>query len=246
MARSALFYRPMQRIPAMATLRMIASPLRWWLGLLGLAGFLISGGALAQAQQFSADLVATPVDGATTASAGKLRVSGDKVRIETPDYADGFFLIDGANRAAYFARPAQGIFMDAKQSSRLTQVFVRVDPTDPCRQWQTMAQVAGAAEASNPWRCERLSEEIIDGRSAAAYRAILPSGHDFVGWIDPDLKFPLRIRMADGATIAVRNIQAGPQPTGLFEIPGGFRKFDPQALIERIKQSDVWVEPLPQ
>jgi hypothetical protein len=27
----------------------------------------------------------------------------------------------------------------------------------------------------------------------------------------------------------------------LFEIPPGLRKFDPQTLIQRIKQSDVWV-----
>jgi hypothetical protein len=236
----------MQRISAMATKRTSIFPsCSTWLGLLGLIGFLISGRAVAQAQQFSADLVATQVDGATTASAGKLRVSDDKVRIETPDFADGFFLIDGANRAAYFVRPAQRIFMEARQSSRLTQVFVLVDPDNPCRQWRIMAQVAGAKEAGDPWRCERLSEEVIDGRRAAAYRAMLPSGKHFVGWIDTDLKFPLQIKTEDGATFAVRNIQQGPQPKGLFEIPAGFRKFDPQALIERIKQSDVWVEPPP-
>ena len=230
----------------MATKRItISRSCSTWLGLLGLVGFLICGRTVAQAQHFSADLVATHNDDTASASAGKLRVSDDKVRIETPDFADGFFLIDGANRAAYFARPAQRIFMDARQSSRLTRMFVLVDPNNPCRQWQTMAQVADAKEAGDPWQCERFSEEVIDGRRAAAYRAILPSGAHFVGWIDTDLKFPLQIKMEDGATIALRNVQEGPQPAGLFEIPAGFRKFDPQALIERIKQSDVWVEPLP-
>jgi len=28
----------------------------------------------------------------------------------------------------------------------------------------------------------------------------------------------------------------------LFEMPAGLRKFDPRALIEQIKQSDVWVD----
>lgn len=228
----------------MATKRMIISPSHsTWLGLLGIVGFLICGRAPAQAQQFSADLVATHVDGTASASAGKLRVFNDKVRIETPDFAGGFFLIDSANRAAYFARPAQRIFMDARQSSRLTQLFVPVDPDNPCRQWQAMAQVVDAAEASEPWRCERFSEDVIDGRHAAAYRATMPSGQHFVGWIDPALKFPLRITMEDGATISVQNIQEAPQGEGLFEIPAGFRKFDPQALLNRIKQSDVWVEP---
>ena len=229
----------------MGTGRMIVSPLYLWLGLLGLVGFLICGRTVAQAQQFSADLVETHDDGTATAPAGKLRVFNDKVRFETPDHVDGFFLVDEENRAAYFARPAERVFMEARQSTRLTQVFVPVDPDNPCRQWQTMAKVAAAAEAGDPWRCEHLSEEVIEGRRAAAYRAILPSGSHFVGWIDPELKFPLRIKLEDGATIVVRNIQQGPQPEGLFEIPTGFRKFDPQALIERIKQSDVWVEQPP-
>jgi hypothetical protein len=235
----------MQWISAMTKGRMILSPSCWtWLSLLACVGFLMCDGASAQAQQFSADLVATHVDG-TTAAAGKLRVFNDKVRIETPDFADGFFLIDGPSGAAYFARPADRIVMDARQSSRLTQMFVSVDPGDPCGQWQSMAKLAGAADAGDPWRCERVGEEIIDGRRAAAYRAITPAGRDFVGWIDPDLKFPLRIKLADGATIAVQNIQEAPQSAALFDIPTGFRKFDPEALIKRIKQSDVWVEPPP-
>jgi hypothetical protein len=236
----------MQRIFTMAKGWMIISPsCVTWLSLFGVVGFLMCGCASAQAEQFSADLVTTHVDGTVTAPAGKLRVFNDKVRIETPDFADGFFLIDGANRAAYFARPAERIFMDARQSSRLTQIFVSVDPGDPCRQWQIMAKLAGAADPSDSWRCERVGEEIIDGRRAAAYRAMSRPGRDLVGWIDLELKFPLRIKMEDGATIAVQNIQEGPQPARLFEIPPGFRKFDPQALIERIKQSDVWVDEPP-
>jgi hypothetical protein len=236
----------MQWISAMTKGRMIIPPSRLiWLSLLVFVGFLMCDCASAQAQQFSADLAATRGGGTATVPAGKLRVFNDKVRIETPDFADGFFLIDGANRAAYFARPAGRIFMDARQSSRLTQMFVAVDPGDPCRQWQIMAELAGAADAGDAWRCERVGDEIIDGRRATAYRAISPAGRDFVGWIDTELKFPLRIKLADGATIAVQNIQEGPQSAPLFEIPPGFRKFDPEALIKRIKQSDVWVEPPP-
>jgi hypothetical protein len=29
----------------------------------------------------------------------------------------------------------------------------------------------------------------------------------------------------------------------LFNLPSGFRKLDPRALIERIKHSDAWVDP---
>jgi hypothetical protein len=217
---------------------------RSWRGLLAAAAFLLTGLASAQAQQFSADLVAVKGDGGW-APAGKLRVSGDKVRIETPELADGFFVIEGAKPAAFFVRPAAKLFMDARQSSRLSRIFVPVEPDNPCRQWEAMAKVAGVVEQSaknqDDWRCERLSEETIDGNSTIAYRASLPPNRELVGWIDPARKFPLRIETEDGTIIAARNIRDEPQPAQLFEIPSGFRKFDPEALIRRIKQSDVWV-----
>jgi hypothetical protein len=212
---------------------------RLWSSLLALAAFWFCGCAAAQAQQFSADL-AIARGGGAAAPAGKLHVSSDKVRIETPEFADGFFLIDGAKPAAFFVRPAAGIFMDARQSSRLTRILVQVDPGDPCRQWQAMASVAGVADQAD-WRCERVGEEAIDGHSAIAYRAVSAPGRQLFGWIDPVRKFPLRIKTEDGAVITAQNVRDEPQPTQLFEIPPGLRKFDPQALIQQIKQSDVWV-----
>lgn len=211
------------------------------LSLLGLAVVLASGCAPARAQQFLADLAIVRHEGEAALPAGKLRVFDNKVRIETPDFADGFFLVDGAKPTAYFARPADHTFMDARQSSRLTRLFVRVDPADPCRQWQAMAALAGLA-VQNPWRCERVGQETIEGRDAIAFRARLPDVRDMVGWIDPGLQFPLRIRTDDGVTVTAENIRNEPQAASLFEIPSNFRKFDPQELIKRIKQSDVWVE----
>jgi hypothetical protein len=216
-----------------------------WLSLLGLLGAVGWGCAPAQAQQFSADLVRIERQGGVAASIGKLRVFDDKVRIETLDFPDGFFLIDGVSRAAYFARPGERVFMDARQSSPLTHLLVPVDVGDPCRQWQAMANLAATADRNDPWRCERVGEESVDGRAVVVYRAIPAPGREFLGWIDPNLKFPLRIRMQEGMSITVENIQQESQPARLFEIPSGFRKFDPEALIKRIQQSDVWVDEPP-
>jgi hypothetical protein len=210
-----------------------------WLSLLALVGVLLCSDVLAQAQQFSADLVITRGNGAA-ALAGKLRVSNDKVRLETPELADGFFLTDGARPVSYFVRPAARVFMDARQSSPLTRIFVQVDPGDPCRQWQAMARLVGAADQGD-WRCKPAGEGTIGGRSTTAYRVVSASGRELFGWIDAARKFPLRIETEDGAIITAENIRDEPQPAQLFGIPPGFRKFDPQILIQRIKQSDVWV-----
>ena len=142
--------------------------------------------------------------------------------------------------AAYFVRPAQGVYMDARQSTALTRLFVPVDPDNPCRQWQTMAATAGLPEQGD-WHCELVAAETIEARETIVYRATPAAGHAFTGWIDRIRKFPLRIKTDDGAVVTAASIRDEQQAAVLFELPKGARKFDPQALIERIKQSDVWV-----
>ncbi|WP_198030106.1 hypothetical protein [Bradyrhizobium sp. Tv2a-2] len=206
----------------------------------GLLALMVAwtAGTPSRAQQFSAELTRTQ-DGVTTA-AGHLRVSGDKVRLDSPDFPDAFFLIDGSKPAAYLVRPAPGVFMDARQSTALVRLFVPVDPDNPCRQWQAMAQVAGLADQGD-WHCEPAPAETIGARETMVYRATPASGRPFVGWIDRVHRFPLRIRTDDGASITAESIRNEQQASGLFELPKGARKFDPQALIELVKQSDVWV-----
>jgi hypothetical protein len=214
----------------------LASRLVW----LALAGILLCGGTAAKAQQFSAEIAIVKNDRAS-ASAGKLYVAGDKERIETPELADGFFVVDGAAPSAYFVRPSARQFMDARQSSPLTRLFIPVDPENPCSAWEAMAKLAGLPD-HGAWQCERTGQETIDGSSVIAYRAMSASGNELLGWVDPIRKFPLRIETEGGAVFEIGNLHDEPQPTELFEIPANFRKLDPQALIDRIKQSDVWVE----
>ena len=211
---------------------------KMWPHLLGLAVALLGSGIPARAQQFSADLVIAR-DNVAPTPAGRLRVLENKVRMETPELADGFFLVDVTKAAAYFVRPGARVFMDAQQSSRFARMFVTVDPDDPCRQWQAMAPKVGLAEQD--WRCERVAEEAIEGRNTTVYRAVSASGQEFSGWIDRERRFPLRVKTEDGAIVTAEHVRDEPQPAESFQIPSGFRKFDPQLLIDRIKQSDVWV-----
>src|SRR5580658_7647118 len=105
------------------------------------AGLAASSAVAAQAQPFSADIVTRHDD--VSAPAGRLRVLDGKVRIETTEHPDGFFLVDTVKPSAYFVRPGARLYMEARQSSRLTRLFVPVDPDVPCRQWQAMARLAG-------------------------------------------------------------------------------------------------------
>jgi hypothetical protein len=105
-----------------------------------------------------------------------------------------------------------------------------------------MARLAGGPE-QGAWQCRQTGNVTMGGRALLVYVARSDSGEQFTAWIDPQLSFPLQIKLTDGVTFAVEHIQEQAPPPETFEIPSGFRKFDPQALLERVKQSDVWVEP---
>jgi hypothetical protein len=200
-----------------------------------LSGF---GVVAAQAQQFSADIVTRRDD--VSAPAGRLSVFDGRARIETAELPDGFFLVDTVKPSAYFVRPGARLYMDARQTSRLTRLFIPVDPDSPCRQWQAMAQLAGVA-GEGEWRCERTGEATIEGHRTIAFRVSSGAGQAYFGWIDPERRFPLQIKTEDGALITLERIKDEPQPSSSFEVPANLQKFSPEALIERIKQSDVWV-----
>ncbi len=205
----------------------------------GLAAGLGSSARPARAGQFSAEIIST-ASGAATGSTAKLYVADRKVRIETPELPGDVLIVDAAVPAAYLVRPAQRVFMDSKQSSRLTRLFVPLDLADPCRQWQVMAEVAGISD-SGQWHCVAMGSEILGGRSTLKFAVTSLRGRS-TGWIDATLKFPVKIATEDGAVFSLKAIDEAPQPAEKFEIPAGYRKFDPRGVIEQMKRSDIWVE----
>ncbi len=209
--------------------------------LLALGAAIVAGLSLAQGgKDFDGDVVRIQ-QGRPAVPAGRLSVSGGRARLDVTELPDGYFLIDGAGPSAIFVKPASGTYMDARRSSRLTQWFVPVDPADPCQRWQAMARLAGEPDRGD-WHCERGGETMVDGRDVIGYRVLAGSEQQLLAWVDPVLGFPLRIALGDGTVFAVDAVKQRPQARELAQVPDGFRKFDPQALIERIKQSDVWVD----
>jgi len=203
---------------------------------------LCSAGALAQSSppSFSADIVSLDAGGGR-GRAAKLRVSNHKTRIEMAGASDGFFLSDLDAGTALFVRAAQRLYLDARQSTPLTRIFVPVDPRDPCRQWQAAAATAGVP-GTGEWHCEPIERTIVNHHEIIEYRMMTFDRQSSYGWVDPAIGFPVKWRAADGKVFVVQNISLQAQPQSLFSIPSDYRKLDPQALLERIKHSDVWAE----
>jgi hypothetical protein len=204
---------------------------------------LCSAGALAQSspQSFSADIVSLDSGGARLGASAKLRAANRKTRIELPGAADGFFISDTDAGTALFVRSAQRLYLDARQSTPLTRIFVWVDPRDPCRQWQAAAETAGIASTAE-WRCEPIESASVNQRQVIEYRVSMPDGQSSYGWVDSTIGFPVKWQAADGNRFVLESILLDAQPANMFRIPPDYRKLDPQALLERIKHSDVWVD----
>ena len=133
--------------------------------------------------------------------------------------------------------------MDARQSSVLTELLVPVDPDAPCLQWQAMAEISGSAAGGSAWQCDRTGAETRDGRTILKYEMTSPRGRRYSSWIDPRLRYVVRIEAYDGSTTELKNVQEAPPPDGAFMMPTGLRKFDPTQLIGIMQHSDVWVDP---
>jgi hypothetical protein len=193
--------------------------------------------------EISAQIVSRDASDAPRGAPATVRLAHSVVRLEIPDLPTAYFLVDSSASTVLLVRPAQRIFTDARQATPLTQIFVPVDPDAPCPAWQAAALTAGVPGASDAWRCERIAARGDADARTIRYRVLAPGQPPDERWIDPALRFPVRIQTADGSSLTLEHIRTEAQPAALFGIPAGFVRLDPRTLIERIRHSDVWVTP---
>lgn len=209
--------------------------LRSWIALAIVLFTLSARGLESPANEFSADVVSRDSHGRSAATVAHLYASPGKVRIEAADAPDGFFLIDHDAASALWVRPGHRIYMDARQASPLTQVFVPVDAANPCPQWRSAFVNALDGKGVDHWRCESLQQ--------AGFRVVTVDRSVDQRIIDAKLQFPVKVISADGSSLTLEHIHLAPQSAQLFVVPRGYQVFDPRALVERIKRSDVWAAP---
>jgi hypothetical protein len=209
--------------------------LRSWIAL-AIAFFSLSARGLeSPANEFSADIVSRDSHGGSAATVARLYASRGKARIEAANAPDGFFLIDPDAASALWVRPGHRIYMNARQSSPLTQIFVPVDAANPCPQWRAAFLDALDGKGVDHWQCESLQK--------AKFRIVTVGQAEDQRIIDAKLQFPVRVISADGSSLSLEHIHVAHQSAELFAVPRDYQAFDPRALVERIKQSDVWAAP---
>jgi hypothetical protein len=176
---------------------------------------------LAQAE-FSADVVnATKED---NAGPTKLYFGKEKLRIEQADpetKGTRIAIVTLANQKAVFLMPEQHMYVEMPQSKNpKTLSFFRArDAQSACSEWLKLEPNRGGS-------CRKVGPETVNGRSAIKYQGNNAKGDVDYIWIDSKLRFPVKWQGKPEQSGELRNIQEGPQPADLFEIPADYAKLD--------------------
>jgi len=186
---------------------------------------LFLAGSLAVAQtEFSADIV----DNSPKGSRGPTKVyfGKDKMRFDSPDNGDprggGAVIFNLSNESWTVLMAKQQMYMEMPatmmENRGMFHFFMTGDPADACADWLKLAANKGGT-------CHKVGSEMVNGRSTIKYEGTNAKGEPGAAWFDTKLRFPVKWDGKNGGG-EMRNIQEGPQPASLFEIPAGFTKVD--------------------
>jgi hypothetical protein len=92
------------------------------------------------------------------------------------------------------------------------------DVENACSDWQKLTRNQGGS-------CHKVGNESVNGRSTVEYEGTNAKGDTSHFWIDPKLRFPVKWQ-GKSTSGELRDIQEGPQPANLFEIPAGYTKME--------------------
>jgi hypothetical protein len=183
--------------------------------------------AIVAAQEFSADVVFTPVaskpDGAggrpavPTVPSARLYVNKEQMRFESRGVTGQTLLVDDANQTTVALFPREKTYEPL--GSRPGEYFRVSDAAQACPDWQKAV--------GKKIDCKKVGREVIDGRSSVKYSRHLGGNSTEYVWIDRKLNFVIKWRTAL-TEAQLRNIQEGPQSAELFAVPENYRILTPR------------------
>jgi hypothetical protein len=152
----------------------------------------------------------------------KIFVSGDRVRVESiPSAGTAPSILDMDTRITRIVVADKKTFMEGPPGAGLQRgyAFFRVaDPENACDIWLKLVFLPQS-------KCQKIGPATINGRNAVEYEGNSSDGELRHVWIDNKLAFPIQWD-SKGGSGSLRDIQEGPQPAALFEIPVGFTKIN--------------------
>ncbi|MFA6383743.1 MAG: DUF4412 domain-containing protein [Candidatus Omnitrophota bacterium] len=163
---------------------------------------LFAGGVCAQ--EFRADMVTNSKDGSMQ---GVVTVSNDMIRMEMEP---AITIVRLDKKLMWMLMPEQKMYMEM--------------PVDTAN--LTMLTEKSPGEVSR----KLLGSELVGGRDTEKYEVTYKDQGKIdtvYVWFSKELRFPLKSSALDGSwTVEYANVKEGIQPREMFELPGGYTKFD--------------------
>ena len=178
------------------------------------AAFLNSNVFAEQVSEFSADMLMRS-EGHEMQS--KTFISGDKIRSESMGQIT---IIRKDLNVMWMVMPQQNMYMENQ-----------IDLNTLAR---TSSMVSGEIERLP------LGQETIDGQAADKFKVTYNAGQGpttMLQWVG-ERHVPVKMQAEDGSwSVDYKNIQFGPQPASLFEIPEGYQKMQMPNMADLMKQA---------
>jgi hypothetical protein len=189
--------------------------------------------ALAQSE-FSADLINNKSSG--TSVAMKIYFAKDKMRVDSEDKDrtnQSAGIVNFSTQTVTVLMKQQKMYMEmpaaqSPQQRLMVNFFQSGDVENACGDWQRIVRNQGGT-------CHKVGHDTVNGCNAVKYEGTSSKGETGYFWLDTQLRFPVKWQNAKDANDSgeLRNIQEGPQPASLFEVPAGYTKFDMGSMMKQ-------------
>jgi hypothetical protein len=194
-----------------------------------LIGLLFAASFVLAQSEFSADIV----NQSEKANKGMTKVyfGKDKMRFDSLGTSDqgGAVIVDFAGENYLVLMAKQHMYMEmpatTMENRGMFHFFRSGDVDNACTDWLKLEYNKGGT-------CHRVGSETVNGRSTVKYEGTNSKGEAGTMWLDSKVRFPIKWEGKKGSG-ELRNIQEGPQPATLFQVPAGYTKMDVGGMMQQ-------------
>src|SRR6185312_6241001 len=203
----------------------------------------------AGAQEFSADVVSTPANGTNTT---RVYVGKTKMRIQTLQNGqpEGSVIWDAGQKSTTIVMdknrsyiggsnsPIVNAALNGSGAPTLVRLFAPAS-SDPCSTWnQAVLRFQYSTHKAPHFSCQSAGTDVVNGRPAQKWAVTTTDANGTTqsgyAWIDNKLHVVSRSQDKN-SEMDLQNVQEGPQPDAVFQIPAGYHQIDESALLMQLK-----------
>jgi len=203
----------------------------------------------AGAQEFSADVVTTPANGTNTS---RVYVGKTKMRIQTLQNGqpEASVIWDASQKSTVIVMdqnrsyiggsnsPIVNAALSSSGAPTLLRLFAPAT-SDPCSTWNSaVLRFQDSTHKAPHFACQSAGSDVVNGRPAQKWAVTTTEANGTTesgyAWIDSKLHVVSRSQDKN-SEMELKNVQEGPQPDAVFQIPAGYHQIDESALLMQLK-----------